>query len=246
MKNLMISLVAAVSLVLSACGGSAGASAKANSADGMSSEGRVSKTWISGQSSDATMTTDATGEPATGTPPPQPTTSNRALPPECGGKMPRAQQMAQGTLVCRCESAGHEAVWSTFVWDEEAYPNCKVPFPSQVLNRVVNRPVAVSVQDDPYKDPPPPAAKVESTPTPTVVSSRTQVTCDSQTDGDKRRATCLVTKDNQPAQSYTCIGRGVKNLTMEQKLTYTGGPPCTCESGEPRLMGTPPNTWQCN
>jgi len=246
MKSLMISLVVVATMFLTtACGGSAGANAKANTADGASSESRVSKTWISGQPSDATMTTDATGE-STGAPAPeQPVTSNRALPPECGGKMPRAVQMAQGTLVCRCESAGHEAVWSTFVWDADAYPNCKVPYPDQVLTRVVNRPSAAMGEDDPYKDAPPPAAKVQSAPTPTVTTSRTQVDCDSSTDSDKRITTCLVVKDNQPPQSFACVGPGVKKLTVTQKLAYTGGPPCTCESGSPQLMGTPPNTWQC-
>lgn len=246
MKNLMISLlVVVVGVFLSACGGSAGANAKANSADGMSSEARVSKTWISGQSSDATMTTDATGEP-TETPAPQPTTSNRALPPECEGKLPQAKKMAQGTLVCRCESAGHEAVWATFVWDEGAYPNCKVPYPDQVLTRKVNRPSAGGgAGENPYTDPTP-AKKTESSKVAIATSSRTQVTCDSRTEGEKRFSTCLVVKDNQPAQEFTCVGPGVKNMTVAQKMTYSGGPPCTCESGSPQPLGeSVPNTWQC-
>jgi hypothetical protein len=271
MKNLMISLlVVAVTFLSTACGGSAGASAKANTADGVSSESKVTGTWISGQpSADATQNTNELGESLETGPlilapqieyyvaysesletepfiPAQPTTSNRALPPECGGKMPPAQKMAQGTLVCRCESAGHEAVWSTFVWDTDAYPNCKVPYPDQVLTRAVNRPFVAPGDDDPYKDSPTPVAKVESTAVTSATSSRTQVTCDSRMDGEKRVATCMVAKDNQPAQSFTCVGPGVKNLTVAQKLAYNSGPPCTCETGSPQPLGASvPNTWQC-
>ncbi len=167
------------------------------------------------------------------------------LPAECKGVLPAATKMASNLLVCRCQDGDTTAVWSVHRWQTH-YPYCNNPEPGQVLrHKVVKTSATASVTSAPK-----PAAKDDNpyTESATVATtSRTQIDCETRAEGDTRAVICSVAKDNQPKQTYQCVGPKVKALTLEAKSNYAGGPPCTCEDGKsPTPVAATPNTWMCD
>lgn len=167
------------------------------------------------------------------------------LPAECKGVLPAATRMASNLLVCRCQDGDTTAVWSVHKWQAH-YPYCNNPEPGQVLrHKVVKTSATASVTSAPK-----PAVKDDNpyAETATVATtSRTQIDCETRAQGDARAVICSVAKDNQPKQTYQCVGPKVKALTLEAKSNYTGGAPCTCEGGRPPTpVAATANTWMCD
>jgi hypothetical protein len=162
------------------------------------------------------------------------------LPAECKGVLPAANRLASDLLVCRCQDGDTTAVWSVHRWQAH-YPYCNNPEPGQVLrHKAVKTSASVSVTSAP-------APATASQTTTVATNSRTQIACETRNEGESRAAICSVAKDNQPAQTFQCLGPKVKALTAEQKLTYVGGPPCTCEGGRaPTMVAATKNTWMCD
>jgi len=149
------------------------------------------------------------------------------LPVECKGQMPAATTLSENLSVCRCQDGDKVAVWGVHKWQAH-YPKCNKPNPDQVMRYNKN-----STNAD--------KSKAE------VVASLTQVNCETRTIDDNRAIICSVTKNNQPEQTFQCVGQNIQPLTDAEKRAYSGGPPCTCAGGQQLTkLSHPENTWMCN
>ncbi len=233
--------VLAMAVALAACGGSAS----------VNGEAKAPSAGFKGGHFDESSAQPATGEeglaPNEGeqTPPANQDTDTAqprqdGLPPECDGKMPQAQKVAKNFVTCSCTRGNHEAMWTTYVWDQ-GFPGCKVPRPDDVLTRQVGS----GSSENPYSGETEESAG-DGNVTVTGSAASTQVSCATTIRGTDRIAVCQVQQNGADPESYSCVGPGVKQLSAAEQNRYRGGPPCTCKSGAPKKLGSPPNTWQCD
>lgn len=178
-------------------------------------------------------------------PPAQPAVADQAyggsqpmLPPECLGKVPAARKVGNSITSCTCESGKWRSTWATYPWDGN-FPNCKVPYPDQVVRGMIGNPN----QPEPYESKG--AAEAAGRVHTTRNAESSQVKCATTMKGDERIAVCQVKRGDAEPESYACLGPGVKPLSLAEQANYSGGPPCTCTSGAPQKVGSLPNTWQC-
>jgi hypothetical protein len=230
MYKLTISLFAMMALVVG-CSGSGSMNGKSNTA----AAGTPVNTDVMGYTEEdvpryPTEPTNPDGPtaPPESLTPPDPNVP--MLPSECNGVVPQGTRLGANLTSCRCADSTMESLWTTYVWDKEDFPRCKVPHPVQVLRRKL---VATT-------------ASTTTTRTESTQASRTSISrnCVSRMTGETRIAVCQVKRDSQPIEEFSCIGQGVIPLTLAEQANYAGGAPCTCKSGPPEKMGDR-NIWQC-
>lgn len=227
-------VLAFLTATVMACSGSTKAKSEVKSAGSVryagQAEGSTAEAaWPTGQPTpDSTNTTS----------PPSAKANGPALPPECNGSVPKGHKVGSNITSCVCESGEMRSSWGTYRWDN-SFPNCKVPYPDQVVRGAVGDPNETNPYDERT------GAVTDGRVRVTRGEKSTQVKCATTIRGDQRIAVCQVKRGDSEPESYSCVGPGVQALTLQEQAGYTGGPPCTCKKGEPTKIGTPANTWQC-
>jgi len=246
----MMAILVAVSLTL---GCATSGSLDANTAEGVNGQAE----WEGAKDDDGVPSeeeTTTTTEESTTTTYSPPVTDERVLPDMCDGREPQKRVLTEGSVVCRCvktytkddgKEEMWEALWTTYVWDEKAYPNCVVPVTSQVLTRKVRLPIIEpNRSDNPYRYRNSEKSKSSERST-TSASSENKWTADCDIERGKS-VVCQVKYNKVSKGTYTCLGTNVRRLTADEKLAYSGGAPCGCkDDAPPKPSGSPPNTWEC-
>lgn len=160
------------------------------------------------------------------------------LPPECQGRVPDGRTVGSNITSCVCESGGWRSTWGTYRWDG-SFPNCKIPYPDQVVRGAIGDPNEANPYDERAESATDSRARI------TRGDKSTQVRCATRIQEQQSVAVCQIQRGDDDPVSYSCVGSSVQALTAAEQAAYTGGPPCTCETGNPTKLGAPENTWQC-